>query len=235
MPNVKICGGYCNQRYRDAEARRELHGDPNTITPVYGAPWCENCTTRLYATIRGLPDLAARLAVEATHGTPPAPEHVTGTKERHLHAGDGAYRLIDDICDTLTGLEDTYRYAAGFTGRDATVRQGVAITRAARFLGSHLERVLAVLGPDAADHDRALYTLKRRCEYALQLNDPKPEPRPGIKCRECEYMALEYELDGRGRPTGDTACLNCRSIFTEDEMQAWIRLCAAYTRQELAA
>lgn len=235
MPTTKICGGYCNQRYRDAEARRELHGDPNPIAPVYGRPWCETCTMRLHSTIRGMPDLAARLAVEATHGTPPAPEHVSGSKERHLHAGDGAYRLIDEICDTLTVLEDTYRYAAGFTDRDTTVRQGVAITRAARFLGHHLERVLDVLGPDAATHDSALYTLKRRCDHALQLNDPRPDPRPGVKCRECQYMALEREVDRLGRATGDTACLNCRSVFTEDEMQAWIRLCAAYARQELAA
>jgi hypothetical protein len=44
-------------------------------------------------------------------------------------------------------------------------------------------------------------------------------------------MALERDIDRLGRDTGDTRCLNCGSIFTEDEMQAWIRLCAAYETQ----
>jgi hypothetical protein len=227
------CPGTCNSRYRAAEDRREEHGDPNPITPTHGEPaWCRTCTERLGHAIRSMPDLAARLQLEVQHGTPPAPEHVSGSKEQPLHAGDGACRMIEEIRDTLTGWEDEIRAARGFTPRDP-VRLGVAITASARFLAVQLDWALA--NTDAVEHDHAVRSLKRRVEHAVHLDDVRPRPRYNIPCKECDLLALEHQVDDRGRSTGDTRCAGCGAVYAEDEIQAWVKMLAAYYVPQVTA
>jgi hypothetical protein len=229
MPTPQACDGPCNRRYRDAEVRRETHGDANPYTPNQGRPyWCDTCADRLRQTLRGLPDLAARLVLEAVHGTPPPPEHVSGSREQPLHAGDGAYRLIDEICDLVTRFEDEWCAGAGLPPRPLRSRCGATITSSARFLVNELGPILAAGGQYAIELDDEARRLKRRVEHALHLDDVRPEPRHGVQCRQCDVMALEYQLDYLGRATGDTVCGNCGGVFTEDDMQAWIRMLAAY-------
>jgi hypothetical protein len=229
MPTPQACDGPCNRRYRDAEQRRETHGDPNPYTPYSGRPyWCDTDTDRLRTALRGMPDLAARLVLEAVHGTPPAPEHVSGSKEQPLHAGDGAYRLIDEIADTLTAFEDEWVTATGLPPRPLRSRCGATITSSARFLVNELGPILATGGQYAIDLDDQVRRLKRRVEHALHLDDVRPTPRQGIQCRECDLMALEYQLDDHGRATGDTRCAGCGYVYDEDELQQWIRMLAAH-------
>lgn len=233
MPTTTICPGSCNNRYRAAETRREETGEHNPITPVPGEPaWCNPCTERLRHAIRSMPDLAARLQLEVQYGTPPAPEHVSGSKEQPLHAGDGACRMIEEIRDTLTDWEDTVRAARGFHGRPTGVRLGTTISNASRFLAVQLD--WALTNTEAVEADEQVRRLKRRIEHALHLDDVRPQPRDGVPCRECDLMALEHQVDERGRATGDTRCAGCGAVYTENEVQAWIKMLAAYHAPQAA-
>jgi len=234
VPTTSTCPGTCNRRWRDAEQRRELHGDPNPYTPVAGEPaWCLTCTSRLRTAISDMPRYAALLAVEAVHASPSPGVHVTGSKEQPLHPGDGAYRLLDEIHDALAFWEDAWCGLAGFRTRPAG-RQGAVIARAARFLAAQLDRIL-IDGRIAEELDENIRTLKRQTEHVLHYQDVRPTPRDGVPCRECDHMTLEHQVDGHGRATGDTVCACCLTVYSEDELQAWIRMCAAYTQQQGAA
>jgi hypothetical protein len=219
------CPGRHNDRWRHAETGGEQHD----LSPVYGEPrWCAGCRTRIATRLADLPDLAARLLLEAEHGTPrPPQDRVSGSRERALHPHDGEYRSIEAIADTLTAWEDDVREHRGYTRRPAA-RQGTAITTSVRFVAAHLDWLLQQ-HPEAeatVAFDAEVSQLWRRANRACHLDEPRPEPRDGVPCRRCDLMTLVHELDGAGRPTGYTVCRSCGDLSTEDEMATWMRLAA---------
>lgn len=232
MPNVnQPCPGRCNAAWRAAEIHREATGEPHQLAPVTGEPaWCERCTQRLRFTLLDLPHLAALLLIEAERGTPrPGATKVSGSRERALHPGEAAYRAIEEIHGVLTGWEDKVRYWRGLSPRPDGVRHGVAITDGARFLDTHLDWLLAHC-PDEdrpIEMDEELALLRRRLYVVCHLDEPRPQPRDGVPCWNCDLMALVHELDEQGRATGYTRCRACGESRHESDMQQWIALVAA--------
>jgi hypothetical protein len=225
MPDTP-CPGRHNDPWRAAEAS----GEPHELSPVYGAPrWCSGCRARIASKLGALPDLAARLLLEAEHGTPrPAAERVSGSRERALHPHDGQYRQIEAIADTVGSWEDDVRERRGYTRRPAA-SQGATISSSCRFLTNHLDWLLTDHDEEASiAFNEEIGRLWRTATRACHLDEPRPEPRDGVPCRRCDLMALEQELDYAGRPTGYTVCRSCGDLSTAAEMDVWIKLCARH-------
>lgn len=229
MPHVvSACAGPCNSAWRAAEQEKKATGALHDLTPRDGEPvWCAWCARAAQSALRSLPIDAALLAVEIDHGTPKAPERVSGTRERSLHPRDGLARMIEGVAELVTAWEDDVRHWRGFTPRTARP-QGPAITRAVRFLDSQFTWVIT-------DHPfreasvafvHEVTGTHRKVQRAVHGHEQQPERCVGVRCPQCGWKALVREVMD-GKQTGYIACQQCSRLLTESEYSVAVHASAA--------
>lgn len=223
------CPGPCNAAYRAAERRREERGTEHTLTARPGQPrWCPPCATAVRGALGDAPLLAVLLRQQVLYATGTEGEHVSGTRERPLHENEAYALLIDEIAMFLGDWEDTVREARTTALRHYTDNPYVTIDNAARFLSRHLVWLLAHHPePEASTgFGSDMLALHRRAQNMAKAGEVRPERCEGVACPNCGLNALEWEVDGQGRATGDVRCRVCRPVFvmTADEYAQWTRM-----------
>lgn len=209
----------------------------NEQQPHAGAPnWCGPCTHHLRGELGALPQLAARLLLEMENATGAGSEHVSGSKERPIHARERYSFCIDDIDGVLDDWSALVREDRHLNAvRPA--RQGPRISASATLLMVHYDWLIAEHPVPAASEAFGL-EIRRVYQRAARLtrtDTVRPERCDGVPCRRCDLKLLERELDWQGRATGYIACSNCGTLLSADEYERWVKLLTAPMRGRVAA
>lgn len=219
------CPGEHNDANRYAETDDDTEPDLAPGNPI----WCDGCATAIRSPLLYLPGLVDDLEIEIEEATNAAPERVSGTRTRALHAHQAQALLIDEIRDILGQFEDEVREWRNLTARRRDVRRNVSINRSAALLLAHLDWILAkapgtqdAQGLVRAFADR-LRRLDRRAMRLTHKTEPKPEPCIGVRCKNksCDLMTLVRTVDRTGADKGEIVCENCRSTMTLREYREW--------------
>lgn len=237
VPTPSACCGPCNSGWRRAEAARLADDTPHDLTARAGQPvWCNPCARHLRYALADLPELAARLLLEIENATAAGSVHVSGSKERPIHARERYAFCIDDIAGILAYWAEAIREDRGLAVPAARTR-GVAITGDTRLLLIHFDWMLAEHPEPAqsAEFGTDINRLHRHATRLTHLDDVRAERCDGIVCRQCDLMALEREIDSQGRGTGYVLCRNCELLYSEEEYERWVKMVAAALRKSVAA
>lgn len=209
----------------------------NEQQPRAGAPvWCGPCTHHLRGELDALPYLASCLQREVKNATSNSFEHVSGSKERPIHAREKYTFFIEAIDGVLAEwasvvIEDRHLAAT------LPARQGPRISATKALLLIHFDWLIAE-HPDPAASEAFGLEIRRVYNKARKLtrsDDVRPEPCDAVACPKCDLMMLEHELDWQGRATGYIACANCGDLMTEPEYERWLKLLTAPLRKRVAA
>lgn len=246
-PTARVCPGRCNDAWRAAEVIRAQDADPHDLVAIDGDPvWCTACRNKVFYALLGMPYLTVLVQLEVANATPAEAERVSGTGDKPLHDREAYTLLIDTVWSTLTLYEDQVRRERAFSPRQTAVRRGRALQDAAVFLGRQVDWFLTDRPDDdqGADPETGRHTetsargfsdrivgLERRLQRATHQDERRPERRPAIPCPDCDYMALEYELDFEKKATGDTRCRACGHKFSAEHMGRWLSLLADHSRR----
>ena len=229
-PGKPPCPGPCNTAWRAAESRRENKGTPHTLTPRPGQPvWCPPCNTAIRGALHDLPELAVLLHMQILRATAAGSEFVSGSRERPLHENETYALAIEELATFLGDWEDTVREQRALAAlRHYTDNHFVTIDNACRFLPAHLEWLLAK-HPDREASEGfglELLTLHRRAQGMTKSGDVRPEQCDGVQCPNCDFQALEWELDADGKGTGSVRCRVCRPKFvmTAEQYRQWTKM-----------
>lgn len=234
VPTPTACVGICNSSWRRAEAARLADHTPHELTPRAGEPvWCEPCARHLRYALAALPDLAARLLLEVKNATTAGTEHVSGSKERPIHAREKYTFCLDDIDDVLDSWAAIIREDRNLaTARPA--RQGRRVTVWARLLLVQFDWVVTE-HPGAEEFGLEIQRVHRHATRLTHTDDVRAERCDGVPCPRCDYMAMEREIDWQGRATGYIACRSCGSLLSEEEYGRWLKMVAAPLRKSVVA
>lgn len=71
--------------------------------------------------------------------------------------------------------------------------------------------------------------LDYRARHVLGLTVPPPARLEGIPCKRCDMLALEVAPE----PQYKSACSACGDLLTQDEYDDWVKLYAAWARQQI--
>lgn len=234
VPTPSACCGPCNSGWRRAEAARLADDTPHELRPRDGEPvWCEPCARHLRYALAALPDLATRLYLEMENATSGGAEHVSGSKERPIHAREKYSFAIDDI----DGILDSWALVVREDRHLATVRpaqQGRRITVWTRLLLVQFDWLTAEHA-GAEEFGLEVGRVHRHASRLTHSDEVRAERCDGVACPRCDYMALEREIDWQGRATGYIACRSCGSLLSEDEYDRWLKMVAAPLRKSVAA
>lgn len=228
VPTPSACAGPCNTTWRRAEAARLADETPHDLTARAGQPvWCNPCARHLRYALADLPELAARLLLEIENATAAGSVHVSGSKERPIHAREKYAFCIDDIAGILAYWAEAIREDRSLAAPPRRTR-GAAITADTRLLLIHFDWMIAEHPEPAqsAEFGRDINRLHRHAARLTRTNDVRAEPCEGIPCRECDLVTLEHELDWQGRATGYVLCRSCGNLLKADEYERWVKLAA---------
>lgn len=207
------CPGRCNAAWRAAERRYETSGIDHDLEPREGQPvWCPPCTTAIRAALADMPDLADALSKEVESGISAAlTEFVSGSKNRPVHDHEAASFLLDEIAEWLGEWDATVRRELGLNEHEYAYTHFATISRAAELLMPHLDWQLAGrcsptwdhLYPEdwagtniATDFGAELLAYHQKAQHLTATPDPEPDRIFGVKCPNCDRMALEWEVEG---------------------------------------
>lgn len=213
IPTPYACPGRCNAAWRAAEQRYIKTGIDHDLEYREGAPiWCAPCTTAIRAALADMPDLADALREEVESGISAAiSEFVSGSKNRPVHDHEAASFLLDEIAEWIGEWDATVRRELGLNEHQQACTHFATINRAAELLMPHLNWQLAGrLGPEwnhlypadwtgaevASDFGVQLLEFYQKAQHLTATPDPKPVRLYGIKCPNCDRMALEWEVEG---------------------------------------
>lgn len=227
------CPGSHNDAWRAEETDDPEHENnpPHRGDPI----WCETCTTRTRSILHGLPHLAAALATEIEEATSLTAERVSGTRQRPIHDRQAQAFLIDEIRDVLCQWEDEIRAQRQFPPRaTAGVRRETAITNASAFLAEHLTWILGYSresfepqGLVRAFVDRVA-RIDRRGQRMTHQEEARPQMCLGVRCKECDWLALARAVDKSGAYVGEVKCLHCAARMTLQQYAIHTAQWAAY-------
>jgi len=161
--------------------------------------------------------------------------------------------LLRLITETLCSWEERVRVVARLTVMDTALsrhrRDGFATTQAVTLLGAHLDALLALppepmartrpAGLVLEDLDGAaagleVLHLHYRCRSVLGETRAAPQELLGVPCRVCDMLALRRAEPPAhpDDPSWWSECAGCGDRMREDTYHDWVRLCAAYARQQ---
>ena len=207
------------------------------LAPRAGDPvWCGPCARYLRGELDSLPYLAARLLLEMENATAAGAEHVSGSKERPIHARERYAFCIDDIAGFLTYWAEAVREDRGLAPSPAGRPRGVAITADTRLLLIHFDWMICQ-HPEPAqstEFGNDIRKLHRRATRLTHTHDVRPERCDGVACPKCDLLMLEHELDWQGRATGYIACAGCGDLMTMAEYERWLKMLAAPLKRTAA-
>lgn len=206
------------------------------LAPRAGDPtWCQPCTRYLRSELDALPYLVARIQLEIENATGNGTEHVSGSKERPIHAREKYAFCIEAIDGVLAEWAGAVIEDRNLT-TTLPAKQGPRISAATSLLLIHFGWLIAEHPEPAASKAFGL-EIRRMHRVAAGLthtNDVRPERCDGVACPKCDLLMLEHELDWQGRATGYIACANCGDLMTLAEYERWLKLLTAPLKRAAA-
>lgn len=208
------CPGACNAAFRAAEQRRQTTDTEHALQAYEGEPvWCPPCTTGIRSAIADWlddgsnPGLATRLLEEIESGVSAGmSEYVSGSKSTPVHDHEAASFLLDEYAEWCGQWERTIRVERHLAARKPAARPHAEITAACTFLLHHLDWHLGhTTGGRFNDLPAAepitefgldLLRYHRRARTLTSTQDAEPVRIFGVPCPNCDYKALEYEVEG---------------------------------------
>jgi len=162
-------------------------------------------------------------------------EHVSGSKERPIHARERYAFLIDDIDGVLDSWATVVREDRHLT-TVRPARQGPRISASTTLLVTHYEWLIAEHPEPAASEAFGLEVRRvyQRATRLTRTDTVRPERCDGVICPRCDEMALERELDWQGRATGYIACRSCETLLSAAEYERWLKMVSAPLRRRAA-
>lgn len=208
----------------------------NTLEPRPGAPvWCGPCIHHLRGELGELPHLVARLLLEMENATTAGAEHVSGSKERPIHAREKYTFCIEDIDGVLDSWAIVVREDRHL-GTARPARQGPRISASATLLTVHYDWLIAEHPEPAASEAFGLEVRRvyRRASRLTRTDIVQPERCDGVPCPRCDLKLLQHDIDWQGRATGYIACSGCETLLTAGEYERWVKMLAAPLRRRAA-
>lgn len=208
----------------------------NPLEPHAGAPvWCGPCMHHLRGELGGLPHLAARLLLEMENATSVGSEHVSGSRERPIHARERYSFCIEDIDGVLDSWATAVREDRHLTAA-RPARQGPRINASTTLLMTHYEWLIAEHPEPAASEAFGIEVRRvhHRATRLTRTDAVRPERCDGISCPRCDLKMLQHDIDWQGRSTGYIACAGCETLLSAAEYERWVGMLAAPHRGRAA-
>ncbi|MFD8142500.1 hypothetical protein [Streptomyces sp. NPDC059708] len=246
MRTATACPGPCNSAWRRAESIREEAGAEHHLTPTWGRPvQCDGCTAGARLRLSEIPELLARVSLEAVHGSS-SPTTATigarGSSTTSPWPGQAARLLAEQIAEEMAELEADVLFLRGIRlevaeqVRQAGVREGRQVSNSARILDAHLDWMMQHHPAAGEAHDRGngnpaaqIRTWHGILERFVKAH-PQHDVRKLAPCPRCKGPYLAESRDLRlvdDRPYIECRDPDCQRILTSAEYDEYVKALAA--------